>query len=141
DFVQHIRWIDAHSYTWDQGVNGENISLSTGFDNAFNYFFNPRPVAPNDSISFTGFIGSPINPTPINSNELNINGSKIKVYNVKNGFNIYYEGDKEISIGIYDVKGSIVKKMKIYKGNNFVEIRNKGIYIIKADSHTLRIIR
>ena len=140
DFVQHIRWPDAHSNTWDQGVNGEDISLSAGSDNAFNYFFNPRPVNPNDSISFSHYIGSPVNPTPISYDEVKIGNYRVKVYRTNEGFNIYYDGKSEIEISIYDVKGSLVKHVNLKNGNNYVKIQRNGIYLIKGENWIIKAI-
>ncbi len=141
DFVQHIRWLDAHGYTWDQGVNGEDISLSTGFDNAFEYFWNPRLVNPNDSIVFQHFIGSPQTPTPISNDEIRIEINKIKVFKTADGFNIYYDGNNPISIRIFDIRGSLIREMTLNKGNNFVNIKRSGLYIIRGSGFTIKVVK
>ena len=141
DFVQHIRWLDAHSYTWDQGVNGEDISLSTGLDNAFNYFFNPKLVNPNDSIIFQHFIGSPINPTPINYNEIKVGSYRVKVYKTIDGFNIYYDAKGEMEVSIYDINGSILKRVNLKSGNNYIKIQKSGVYLIKGENWIIKAIR
>ncbi|MEO0212736.1 MAG: hypothetical protein ABIL49_02525 [candidate division WOR-3 bacterium] len=140
-FVQHIRWIDAHGYTWDQGVDGENISLSTGSDNAFNYFFNPVIVNPGDSIVYQHFIGSPITITPVNYDEVRIGKNIVKVYRTAQGFNIYYTGNVEIPIKIYNISGALITELKLRKGNNFVKVSRSGIYIIKGNNFELKAIR
>jgi hypothetical protein len=141
DFVQHIRWVDAHNYTWDQGVNGENISLSTGFDNAFNYFFNPVLINPGDSIVRSHFIGSPITPTPVNYDEIRIGNYRVKVYKTVDGFNIYYDGKYEIEVSIYNLNGSLIKRLNLRNGNNYVKIPRSGVYIIKGENWLIKAVR
>lgn len=141
NFVQHIRWTDAHNNTWDQGVDGENISLSTGYDNAFNYFFNPVSINPNDSIIFQHFIGSPINPTPVNYDEIRLGNYRIKVYKTIDGFNIYYDGKDEIKVSIYDINGSLLKRINLKTGNNYIKIQKSGIYLIKGKNWIIKAIK
>jgi len=141
DFVQHIRWVDAHNNTWDQGVDGEDISLSTGYDNAFNYFFNPVLINPGDSIVRSHFIGSPINPTPINYDEIRIGNYRVKVYKTVDGLNIYYDGKYEIEVSIYNLNGSLIRRLNLRNGNNYVKIPRSGVYIIKGENWLIKAVR
>lgn len=139
-FVQHIRWSDAHSYTWDQGVNNEDISLS-GFDNAFNYFWNPVIVNPGDSVVFQHFIGSPVQPTPVNYDEIRIGREIIKVYRTSEGFNIYYSGKYEMPVRIYNINGTLIREMTLRSGNNMFKVQRSGVYIIKGKGFELKAIK
>jgi len=140
DFVQHIKWNDANNYTWDQGVNGENISLS-GADNAFSYFFNPVSINPGDSIVRSHFIASPIDLTPVNYDEIRIGNYRVKVYKTVDGFNIYYDGKYEIEVSIYNLNGSLVKRLNLRNGNNYVKIPRSGVYIIKGENWLIKAVR
>ena len=115
--------------------------MSTGYDNAFNYFFNPVSINPNDSIIFQHFIGSPINPTPVNYDEIRLGNYRIKVYKTIDGFNIYYDGKDEIKVSIYDINGSLLKRINLKTGNNYIKIQKSGIYLIKGKNWIIKAIK
>ncbi len=99
DFVYHTRWSDANSNTWTYSLTGD-ISLETGFDNAFVYFFNPVCINPGDSLVKESFIGSLDNPVG-DEGELKVEEMIIRAGTL-------FEKD----VRIYDVTGREVKERR-----------------------------
>lgn len=118
DFVYHDRWGNAHNNTWTYGLAGDNISLETGYDNAFVYFFNPVCINPGDSIVRESFIGSLDSPTD-SDGELGI-GERV----IREGSLI---GE---NVKIYDVVGREVKDRRL----------RRGIYFLKEDGKVYKVI-
>ncbi len=117
DFVYHSRWSDAHNNTWTYSLAGD-ISLETGYDNAFVYFFNPVCINPGDSLVKESFIGSLDNPLG-DEGELKVEERIIRAGTL-------FEKD----VRIYDVTGREVKERRA----------KRGIYFMKEGDRIYKVI-
>jgi len=59
DFVYHTRWPNADGNSWTYTLSSDDISVGSGLDNAFVYFWEPPDcILPRDSIVYASFFGS-----------------------------------------------------------------------------------
>ncbi len=136
DYVYHTRWPNADGNTWTYTLSTDDITVQTGLDNAFVYFWDPVNILPGDSISYEHYIGSPIDPTPLANYE---DADELRIRYASNGiFLENLEGTMEYKL--YDVLGRLISTGKLTSRRNFISIERRGIYVLEANGRKYRII-
>ena len=136
DFVYHTRWPNAVANTWTYTLSTDDITVETGLDNAFVYFWDVETILPGDSISYVIPIGSVLTPTPVyDREELREMGVEIG-----NGRIVLTNIASPVEVALYDVAGKLLKRETLTPRRNWMEWKRPGVYIIRAGKKVFKTI-
>ena len=124
DFVYHARWPSpyAHGNTWTYTLSSEDISVGSGSDNAFVYFWEPPScIPPGDSLIVDGFMGSLDSPLV---GEDGLGADEISPADLKDG-----------RITVYDITGR-----KVYEGKAEGLRLKRGVYFVRTGRGVKRMV-
>jgi len=136
DFVYHTRWPNAHDNTWTYTLSTDDITVETGYDNAFVYFWDVQPILPGDSISVIVPIGSVLTPTPIYDRETLEEMGVI----FRDGRLILKNITSPIEVALYDVAGKLLRKETLTPRKNWMEWRKPGVYIVRVGMRVFKTV-
>ncbi len=135
DFVYHTRWPNAHDNTWTYTLSTDDISVGTGLDNAFVYFWNPVTcILPGDSVVYESFFGSPTDPVG-NDDDLGISEMKIGRLSIRvEGRKVTF-GDR-VRVAVYSADGR-----EVFSGSaKEVKISVPGVYFVRVRGKVYRVV-
>ncbi len=136
DFVYHTRWPNANSNTWTYTLSTDDITVESGSDNAFVYFWDVQAILPGDSISYVIPIGSVLTPTPVYDREeleemgIEISSGRVILRNITS----------PVEVALYDVAGKLLKRKTLTPQKNWIQWNNPGVYIVRVGSRVFKTI-
>ena len=112
-------------------VNVINIfpSISLKSTTFYDATFSPY----NLSLSFVSCIT-----TPLGNSEGCDDGIKLSLKN--KGIEISYNKDIPFEIQIYDIRGNLIRKSIVKKGSNFINLKQKGVFLLGYKGKTLKVV-
>ncbi len=124
DFVYHARWPSpyANGNTWTYTLSSEDISVGSGSDNAFVYFWNPPScILPGDSLVVGSFMGSLDSPL---GEEDGLGLEEVSPQEL---------GDSHVTV--YDISGRMV-----YEGKANALKLKRGVYFVRGEGRVRKLI-
>ncbi len=137
DFVYHAYWVDAYNNPWTWGLSGTNISLGSGSDNAFLYFWLPVNLTYGDSIVYYHYIGATRTPAgwddPTDVSEKGDLAGSPAVKVVRGGVVLVGSG----VASVYAVDGRVLFRGEV-EGRLYRSLK-PGVYVVRFGDRTYRI--
>ncbi len=136
DFVYHTRWPNAHANTWTYSLSTDDITVESGSDNAFVYFWDVQTILPGDSISYIIPIGSVLTPTPVYDREtleemgIVLGDGRIILRNISS----------PVEVALYDVAGKLLRRRILTPRRNWMEWRKPGVYIVRVGTKVFKTV-
>ncbi len=137
DFVYHAYWPDAYNNPWTWSLGGGNISLGSGSDNAFVYFWDPVTLLPGDSVVYYSYIGATRTPAGWDDpTEVSERGESVSASVEVSGGYLLLRGEGYASV--YTVDGRKVFGGEV-RGGARVPV-GKGVFMVRFGDGVRRVV-
>ena len=137
DFAYHAYWVDAYNNPWTWSLGGNDISLGSGVDNAFVYFWNPVTLYYGDSVVYYSYIGATRTPASWDDpTEVSERGKGADVSVEVSGGHLILRGEGHAAV--YTVDGR-----KVFGGDVKGKARlaiGRGVFLVRFGGKTFRVV-
>ncbi|NPB03920.1 MAG: hypothetical protein GXO39_05855 [Thermotogae bacterium] len=135
DMVYHAYWVDAYNHTWTWSLAGQNISLGSGMDNAFVYFWDPVTLLPGDSAVYYSYIGATRTPASWDDPTSVEEAPRKKAISVTSGGLLFKE---EGRVEVYRLDGRLIFFDEVKIGR--VLKLPRGLYMVRFKGTTMSVL-